>query len=129
MHQILRGRKSRATWPSTSFPTKARTLRCSARALPMERWFCTGGSRRVTDPAPTMSAVENILFGATNSVRDYYLQNSNGYYTIEKVAVLGWYDADKPASYYWGPVDTNDSDGDGWVNPHVEKWAEAIRKA
>lgn len=84
---------------------------------------------RTTDPAPTLSAVENILFGPTNSVRDYYLQNSNGYYTIEKAAVLGWYDADKPASYYWGPVDTNDLDGDGWVNPHVEKWAEAIRKA
>ena len=83
---------------------------------------------RATDPAPTKNAVEQILFGATNSVRDYYLQNSNGYYTIEKAGMLGWYDADKSASHYWGPVDTSDADGDGWVNPHVEKWAEAIRK-
>ena len=84
---------------------------------------------RPTDSAPTRQAVEALLFGATNSVRHYYLENSNGYFTIEKAGALGWYDADKPPEHYWGPVDTNDSDGDGWVNPHVEKWAEAIRKA
>ncbi len=84
---------------------------------------------RPTDPAPPEAAVESIIFGATNSVRDYYLENSNGYYTIERASVVGWYASDKPWQHYWGPPDTNDTDGDGWINGHVEKWAEAIRKA
>ena len=85
---------------------------------------------RPIDPAPTKTAIESLIFATTtNSVRDYYLQNSNRYYTIDRAAVLGWYDADKPWQHYWGPVDTNDSDSDGWVNPHVEKWAEAIHKS
>lgn len=84
---------------------------------------------RTTDPAPAKAAIESIIFGATNSVRHYYLENSNGQYTIESAGVLGWYPAIKPAAYYWGPADTGDTDGDGWVNPHTEKWAEAIRKA
>jgi len=85
--------------------------------------------RRPTDPAPSRTTIEATLFGATNSVRDYFLENSNGYFTIENAGVLGWYNADKPWSYYWGPIDTGDTNGDGWINPHVEKWAEAIRKA
>jgi M6 family metalloprotease-like protein len=43
--------------------------------------------------------------------------------------VLGWFPASKPPEYWWGPPDTTDSDGDGWVNPHVQKYAEAIRLA
>jgi M6 family metalloprotease-like protein len=78
---------------------------------------------------PSKQSIEDILFGPANSVRDYYLQNSNGYFTIEKAGVLGWYAADKPASHYAAPPDTTDADHDGWVNGHVEKWAEAIRKA
>src|SRR5262249_53182221 len=59
-------------------------------------------------------------------------ENSNGYFTIENAGVLGWYDADKPADHYWNEHcanDPNDTDGDGWLNGHTEKWAEAIRKA
>ncbi len=84
---------------------------------------------RPTDQAPSAATVRSTIFGATNSVRDYYLENSNQNFTIENAGVLGWYAADKPASYYWGPVDNGDTNNDGWVNPHVEKWAEAIRKA
>ncbi|HEU5079192.1 MAG TPA: hypothetical protein VFT72_08255 [Opitutaceae bacterium] len=84
---------------------------------------------RATDPAPTPASVESVLFGPQMSVRDYYLQASNGYFTIEKAGVLGWYDALYPAEHYWGPTDTGDTNGDGWIHGHVEKWAEAIRRA
>jgi len=82
--------------------------------------------------APPREEVERLFTGETLSVRDYFLENSNGQFTIDVVAVLGWYDADKPADHYWGETkdsDPNDADGDGWRNGHVEKWAEAIRKA
>jgi M6 family metalloprotease-like protein len=78
------------------------------------------------------ATIEATLFGATNSVQDYFLENSNRYFTIENAGVLGWYDADKPMAHYWNEScanDPNDTDGDGWLNGHVEKWAEAIRKA
>ena len=39
-----------------------------------------------TEPA----AVEGAVLGAMNSVRDYYLENSDGLYTIESAGVLGW---------------------------------------
>lgn len=84
---------------------------------------------RPSDPAPSSAAVDDKIFGATNSVRDYYLQQSGGAFTIERAGVLGWFDASRPPEYWWGPPDTNDTDGDGWVNPHVQKWAEAIRMA
>ena len=76
-----------------------------------------------------VSEVENILFGSQNSVREYYLENSGGAYTIDKAGLLGWYDADEPAEQYFGPPDINDSNGDGWINGHLKKWAEGIRKA
>src|SRR5262249_38268768 len=67
--------------------------------------------------------------GATSSVRDYYLQVSGNQFTIDRAGVLGWFDASRPAAYWCGPPDTNDTDHDGSVNPHVQKWAEAIRDA
>jgi M6 family metalloprotease-like protein len=84
---------------------------------------------RPTDPAPPTVAVDSKIFGAASSVRDYYLQVSGNAFTIERAGVLGWFDASRPANYWWGPLDTNDTDHDGWVNPHVQKWAEAIRFA
>src|SRR5262245_32981567 len=84
---------------------------------------------RPTDPAPPVAAVDSKIFGATSSVRDYYLQVSGNQFTIERAGVLGWFDASRPPDYWWGPLDTNDSDHDGWVNPHVQKWAEAVRDA
>jgi M6 family metalloprotease-like protein len=85
--------------------------------------------QRPTDPAPTKNAVENLLFGPRPSVADYFLENSGGRMKLESAGVLGWYAAALPASYYWGPADPGDSNGDGWINPHVQKWAEAIRDA
>lgn len=84
---------------------------------------------RPNHPAPTQAAIESLLYGETNSVEDYFLENSNGQFTINNAGIFGWYDADKPADHYWGPVDVGDTDGDGWISGHVEKWAEAIRKA
>ena len=84
---------------------------------------------RPTHPAPSATAIENLLFGATNSVRGYFIENSGGKFTIERAGLFGWFPASRPPDYWWGPPDTTDSDGDGWVNPHVQKWAEAIRLA
>jgi M6 family metalloprotease-like protein len=88
-------------------------------------------------PAPDRSKVEAKLFGATNSVKGYYLENSNNTFTIANAGVFGWYRADKNWEHYW-----NDNPGpgrswdhhhkkyrDGWLNGHYEKWTEAIRKA
>jgi M6 family metalloprotease-like protein len=85
--------------------------------------------QRATDPAPAAADVDNLIFGPTNSVRDYFLENSGGNFTIDRAGTLGWFPASRPADYWWGPSDTEDSDGDGWVNPHTHKWAEAIRLA
>lgn len=80
------------------------------------------------DPALARETIEPVIFGAQNSVRDYFLENSNGYFTIENAGVLGWYDAAKPYDHYVTP-DPGDQDGDGWADGHQEKWAEAIRRA
>jgi M6 family metalloprotease-like protein len=83
-------------------------------------------------PKPTEESIKSLLYGETNSVQDYFLENSNDQFTIENAGILGWYDADKPAEHYWNESpenDPKDTDGDGWLNGHVEKWAEAIRKA
>ncbi|TLD42028.1 MAG: hypothetical protein JETT_1737 [Candidatus Jettenia ecosi] len=85
-----------------------------------------------SDPRLDRSVIEDALFGVTNSVRDYFLENSNGYFTIENAGVFGWYDADKPFDHYANENEKNDpidKDKDGWLNGHAEKWAEAIRKA
>jgi M6 family metalloprotease-like protein len=68
---------------------------------------------------PSKSTVEATLFGGTNSVRGYFLENSNGAFTIENVGVLGWYDANYAPSAYWP--------GGGKVGR--DSGSEAIRKA
>jgi M6 family metalloprotease-like protein len=85
--------------------------------------------QRPTEPAPPATAIDNLLFGPTNSVRDYFLENSGGKFTIERAGLFGWFPASKPWEYYWGPYDSADVDGDGWVEPHHSKYAEAIRLA
>jgi M6 family metalloprotease-like protein len=79
--------------------------------------------------APSKQAVEDLIFGSDPSVAGYFSANSRGKMTLKKAAVLGWYDAIKPGEHYWGPPDTGDTDGDGWITGHTEKWAEAIRAA
>ena len=83
--------------------------------------------KRPEHTAPTKSTVENLLFGGKPSVKDYFRENSGGKFTIENAGVLGWYDAKKSADHYWSHP--KDSCEDGFTSGHVEKWAEAIRKA
>jgi len=75
----------------------------------------------------TPAQVDKALFGGqASSLREYYKAQSGGRAAIDKVAVLGFYDADKPADHYWKhPATANDGFDDG----HVEKWAEALTKA
>lgn len=85
---------------------------------------------RPEHPAPARTTIENVLFGPKPSVADYFLENSGGRCQLKQAAVLGWYDAINPASYYWGPEDPTDTNPpDGWIHPHVQKWAEAVRAA
>jgi M6 family metalloprotease-like protein len=71
--------------------------------------------------------VENLLFGPGTSVRNYFSEVSGGRFTITNGGVLGWYDAAKDADHYWNHPATPCSDG--FIHGHVEKWAEAIRRA
>jgi M6 family metalloprotease-like protein len=84
---------------------------------------------RPDHPAPAKSQIETLLFGPKPSVTGYFQENSGGRLRLENAGVLGWYDAAMPASYYWGPTDPGDANGDGWISPHVQKWAEAVRAA
>ncbi len=68
---------------------------------------------------PSKSTMEATLFGASNSVRSFYLENSKGNFTIENAGVLGWYDAKYAPSEYWP--------GGGKVGR--DSGAEAIRRA
>ncbi|HNR69359.1 MAG TPA: FlgD immunoglobulin-like domain containing protein [bacterium] len=81
---------------------------------------------RPDHPAPSLADVEQLLFGATNSVRHYYDVNSHSRLDLQNAGIKGWYDAKKEVSYYWGPEDPSDNNGDGWIHPHVLKWTEAI---
>jgi M6 family metalloprotease-like protein len=88
--------------------------------------------KRAGEPAPPAAAIDALLFGERSSVAGWFRENSGGKLTIERAGVLGWYPAKKPADHYWNTTeerDPRDSDGDGWLNGHVEKWAEAIQRA
>jgi hypothetical protein len=60
---------------------------------------------------PDRAVVVNALFGATNSVRDYFRENSAGAFSIRSAGVLGWYDADRPLNYYDNPDNPHDKAG------------------
>ncbi|MFQ5887763.1 MAG: CARDB domain-containing protein [Candidatus Hydrothermarchaeales archaeon] len=68
--------------------------------------------KRPNHTVPSKAKVENTLFGSKPSVRDYFLENSKGQFTIEKAGVLGWYKAKKSADHYWGPWDQEDQPED-----------------
>jgi M6 family metalloprotease-like protein len=84
---------------------------------------------RPGEAAPSRDEMVARIHGATNSVRGYFRENSNGAFTIQNAGVLGWYDADKPGDHYWNNANHNATYNDGWNDGHAEKWAEAIRKA
>jgi M6 family metalloprotease-like protein len=98
--------------------------------------------RRPDHPAPARADIQRLVFGARPSVTDWFQENSGGKLILEPAGILGWHTADKPAEHYWDNTNTDDaridndsSDyhnrryGDGWLSGHVEKYAEAIRKA
>ena len=78
---------------------------------------------------PSESEIEAMVFGPAPSVGDYFYNESGGRLELRKAGVLGWYDSIKDAEHYRAASDPDDADGDGWTSGHVEKWAEAIRKA
>ena len=84
---------------------------------------------RPGEVVPSVSSVDRLLFGARPSVKDWYKENSGSNVNIVRAGVLGWYPSDKAWDHYWNESQTEDTDGDGWLGGHVEKWAEAIRKA
>jgi M6 family metalloprotease-like protein len=76
---------------------------------------------------PTPQEIDNAIFGGQpTSMREFYRNQSNGQEAIDRVGVLGWYDAKKPAGHYWNhPKDA----GDGFDDGHNEKWVEALQDA
>ena len=84
--------------------------------------------QRPDNPALPKAQMESILFGSTNSVKDYYLENSDGKFTIQNEGVLGWYTTDEVPEYYWEP-DPNVTCIDGWLKTHHKRYKEAIVKA
>ncbi|UCC97394.1 MAG: hypothetical protein JSW66_16305, partial [Phycisphaerales bacterium] len=63
---------------------------------------------RAGHPAPSRNAIDNLICGSKPSVSDYFWENSGGRFSMECVGVLGWFNANKPASHYWGPKDQED---------------------
>jgi len=82
---------------------------------------------RPAHPAPSISDVQSTIFGGYPSVRDYFIVNSHNRFFVNDVGIKGWYAADKPADHYWNHPASPCSDG--FIHGHIEKWAEAIRKA
>jgi len=84
---------------------------------------------RPTDPAPTVGAVTNLVHGSYPSVADYFAVNSAGNFSISNAGIFGWFQSDKPYSFYWAAADPTDADKDGFISSHVRKWWEAVTKA
>jgi M6 family metalloprotease-like protein len=101
-----------------------------------------------TQPRQTPAEIEAALFGSGASVRSYFLENSDGYFTIENAGIVGWMDSSKPKDFYWREGDYEgakwvgtshyyvDGEGKGWYvddegfyNGHTHKYAEAVRRA
>ena len=88
-------------------------------------------------PQSDRAAVEAAVLGATDSVRAYFLENSDGQFTIDSAGVVGWFDSDRAPGEYWPPGGAGrdsgreairkasatfdfaawDADGDGHVDP------------
>lgn len=80
-------------------------------------------------PSPTRDTMRDAVFGTHDSAADYFRVISNGYSGFEEVDTVGWFDADYPPEHYFGGDDIGDTDGNGFIHGHVEKWTEAILKA
>lgn len=91
---------------------------------------------------PNRADLDNLIFGSTNSLNDYFQENSNGHFSIRRVDVRGWYDAKLPHGDYqyidWtdldsdGVIDPNepqDLNSDGFVNQWHLRYKEAVEMA
>jgi M6 family metalloprotease-like protein len=92
--------------------------------------------QRPDHPAPSKQDIDQLLFGTTNSVKDWFKQNSGGKLEVVRAGVLGWYKGLKPADHYWdlhAGKDPKHPEFDAppgiWIEGHVEKWTEAIMDA
>jgi M6 family metalloprotease-like protein len=63
------------------------------------------------DPRPTAPSVDAGMFGSGDSVRRYFEENSGGTFALGRAGTLGWYESDKPLSYYDNPDDRHDKMG------------------
>jgi M6 family metalloprotease-like protein len=73
---------------------------------------------RPGNPTPSVAAIDAALFGASESVADYYRVVSGGQLEVKSAGVLGPYPSDHPWEYYAnGPGD------------HQDTWVEAVTKA
>lgn len=63
---------------------------------------------RPEHPAFRKVAIEKALFGPDPSVTGYFRENSGNKLEVRNAGILGWYNADKPAAYYWDDPDQED---------------------
>jgi len=87
---------------------------------------------RPDHPAGDKQTIIDSIFGASESVKDYFEVMSGGRFTIENAGTLGYYDAYKDADHYFGEhvdCDDNDDEEDLFAGGHAEKWWEAIDQA
>lgn len=104
--------------------------------------------KRPDHPAPRKETIDSLLFDDTNSVKAWLSENSLGRFNLDKKDLLGWYESDYPADFYWRkgqwlpPSDPShdnyyrESDGklryldeDGFITGHDHSHKEAIVKA
>ncbi len=78
-----------------------------------------------THPAPTQDQINNWIFGTTNSVNDYFRENSRGHFQINDVGMVGWYSSDYPADWYG----IQGAPTEDFINRHHHKYMEAARNA
>lgn len=83
----------------------------------------THGTRRVF-----RSTVDDRFFGTTDSVSDYYKENSYGKLELENAGVFGPYQAAAEADHYWRGAGAQCNHGAGWTDGHGEKRNEAVTK-
>lgn len=98
------------------------------RAGPMPLLVILWDPERPDHPAPSKQQIEELVFGRKRSVAGWWRENSGGRCTLERAGLLGWFKSDFGPERYWG-TDPEDKDKNGFVTGHVEKWAEAVRRA
>lgn len=78
-----------------------------------------------THPIPTQDQIEELIVGATNSVNDYYRENSGGHFKVNHLGTVGWYSSDYPMDWYKIQGGPNED----FINRHHYKYLEAARNA